>query len=154
MFETLMMSVFLTYGAETIDTNTPLGEVDANVHQAMVMVENDKGWVVGGTTMGISPDVGPKMKMDDWFVGYKFLPLSNLTIVGSDTMWAVQYAHPLPYRFYLSGSYMDREMVDRAVVGIGYHMSKNFSIQANYGVADFRNGFDSNMIATTFVYRY
>lgn len=149
MVEPIVMTALLTWGSETLETPR-FGDVDASINQQTITFSyNDV--VVGVQDMSISPDIGPNFKESDVFIGYNVEPV---TLYAGDGMWGATFVYPFTENVYATGSYIDRDKVDRGTVGIGYQFSENFSVQLNYGVSDYATGIDSTFTAGTLVFKY
>lgn len=149
MLESIVMTAMLTWGSETIDTSR-FGEMDADINQQTIMFNYDN-FIVGVQELSINPEYLPKMSEEDVFIGYNY---NGLVGVASDGMWGVLGTYPLPKDFYVSGSYIDREKVDRATIGIGYKFTDTISMQVNYGLTDYVNGAEGYFTAATLVINY
>lgn len=150
MFESLILTTMLTWGTETIDT--PYGEVDAHLNQQMVSVQNLQGWTVEGYEMSINPDIGNKMSMTDFAVGYSG---KWGTVTVGDGIFNSRTVFPIYQdKVYGIAGFTMRSKVDRAAVGVGYKFTDNIFMHASYGRAEYKSGLESDFTALSLVFVY
>lgn len=149
MLDQIVMTAVLSWGSETIDTPR-FGEIDAHINQQTITFNYDN-WVVGVQELSINPEVSQKVTAENVFVGYQY---KGLTGFASDDMWGVSLTYPVVGDLYVNGSYVDRDYIDRASIGVGYQFTDNIAMQINYGTSDYVTGAEGKFTAASFVIKY